>query len=355
VSRRSLLTLVLAGLLLPGSALAADEPMPSPVPQAVASTGADASAMASLQPVLAQPEVSDPVPGLDQPLPEPDFLVGDWELQAVPWNKLRLNGARAHAIPTVGPQDADGVPMRPLGPGGRLVYNPTVIAQQGMKRLDGYVQSGNRVHLRYARKYARVLDDLATGGRLRRWQPHDYDFGVHGSGWVNSNSHGLVLSFLSRFHALTDSPARLEAATRMVAALEQRPQNERWISLVTGGGYLWFEHWPDGLHDHTLNAHINALFGLYDYWVSTGSPLAEQYFLGGAQTVRDKLYRFRRKGDLSRYSLSVPRGSLHYHMTHIDQLRTLALMTGDGWFARQARLFERDERKWRAENRGGGG
>ena len=288
------------------------------------------------------------------PLPEPDFVVGDWQLQLIDWEELRFNGGSVQPLRTQGPQDARGVPMRALGVGGRLVYNPTVIAQQGMKRLDSYVQSGKREHLRYARKFADVLDRLATGNRQRRWQPHDYDLGVHEAGWVNANSHGLVLSFLSRYHELTGAPERLESARQLMAALEQRRKNQRWISLVTDAGYLWFEHWPDGRHDHTLNAHLNALFGIYDYWRVTGSPVAEQYVLGGAQTVRDKLYRFRRKGDLSRYSLSETEGSLHYHETHIDQLRTLARITGDDWFDRQADLFVRDERKWRAENRGGG-
>jgi hypothetical protein len=354
VTRRSFLVLLLAALLLPGAVLAADEPLSSPSPSTVGAVVVEASPGASLLPepvylIFGTSTVTA------QPLLEPDFLVGEWELQAVPWPRLRLNGGRALPIRTEGPQDDDGVPMRPLGPGGGLVYNPTVIAQQGMKRLDSYVQTGQRAHLRHARRFVRVLDELATGGRLRRWQPHDYDLGVHTSGWVNSNSHGLVLSFLSRYHAIAEAPERLEAAGRLLSALEQRPQNKRWISLVTGGGYLWFEHWPEGRHDHTLNAHINALFGLYDYWRLTDSPLAEQYFLGGARTVRDKLQRFRRKGNLSRYSLGSDKGSLAYHQTHIEQLRILGLMTGDDWFARQARLFERDERKWRAENRGGGG
>lgn len=348
--------------------LAADEALPSASPPALAANAPDSSppaslgpAPASLGPVPASLEASlppfEPALASLEPaavLPEPDFLVGDWELQVVPWNKLRLNGGSSHSIPTAGPQDADGVPMRPLGPGGRLVYNPTVVAQQGMKRLDSYVQTGERAHLRYARKYADVLDKLARGNRYRRWQPHLYDLGVHEAGWVNANSHGLVLSFLSRYHIVTGAPRRLEAASLLMAALQQRRENNRWISLVTNGGYLWFEHWPEGRFDHTLNAHINALFGVYDYWLATGSSVAEQYFLGGARTVRDKLYRFRRKGDLSRYSLSAAEGSLHYHETHIDQLRTLALMTGDRWFAKQARLFERDERIWRAQNRGGG-
>ena len=124
--------------------------------------------------------------------------------------------------------------------------------------------------------------------------------------------------------------------------------------MSPAAGYIWFEHWPDGRNDHTLNAHLNALFGLYDYWRVTGSPLAEQYFLGGAKTVRDKLYRFRRKGDLSRYSLSwrrrlaaLPRDT-HRPAAHPgqDDRRQVVRPAGRPVRARRG--------GWRAENRGGG-
>jgi hypothetical protein len=286
------------------------------------------------------------------PLPELDFQVGAWELRKVAWGNMRLNGGSVLPAETVGPQDAKGVPMRPLGRFGRLVYNPTVLAQQGLKRLDSYVQTGDKYHLRQARKYAEALKRTSDGGRKRRWQPHWYDLGVHDSGWVNSNSHGLTLSFLSRFHQVTGAKGKLEQARLLFNAFLQRPGNQRWFSNVTAAGYVWFEHWPDGTKDHTLNAHMNAMFGLYDYWQASGDPLAEQYFLGGAKTVRDKLHRFRRKDQLSRYSLAGPKGSLHYHDTHVSQLRILARMTGDRWFERQADRFEKDESAWKVAFRG---
>jgi hypothetical protein len=344
--RRRLLLLIalVATTLPPAVAVAVDDVVPEATATPfVLTSPAETPAAAGTAPE-ATPE----------PLPDPDFIVGDWELQKVPWRQLRLNGGPILPLETAGSQDGNGVPMRPLGPGGQLAYNPTVLAQQGMKRLDSYVQSGNPVHLRQARKFADVLADISSGNRTRRWQPHAYDLGAHDGGWVNANSHGLVLSFLARFTAVSNAPRRLAEAGRLLAAYEQREDNKKWFATVTNGGYLWFEHWPGGRFEHTLNAHLNAMFGLYDYWLVTGSPLAEQYFLGGAATVRDKLHRFRRKNELSRYSLSGTVGSLHYHETHIHQLRALARMTGDKWFARQADRFERDEEAWRAANRGTG-
>ncbi len=287
-------------LSLPGAA-AAQAPSPSDAPVA-ASAAPEASPTAGVTPAPdAELTVSPDVAAAS--LPEVDFLLGDWELQKLRWKDLRFNGGTPLGLKVEGPQDRQAIPMRPLGPGGSLVYNPTVLAQQGMRRLDTYVVTGNKHHLRQARKYADKLEQLSDGGKRRRWQPHWYDLSVHESGWVNSNSHGLTLSFLSRFHEISGSSERLEQAELLLAAFEQRPRNQRWFSDVTAKGYIWFEHWPDGRNDHTLNAHLNALFGLYDYWRVTGDPLAEAYFLGGAKTVRDKLDRFRRKDDLSRYSL----------------------------------------------------
>ena len=134
--------------------------------------------------------------------------------------------------------------MRRFGTGKKLVYNPTVLAQQGMKRLDAWRQNGDPAHLRMARKIATKLDEIALEVRLRRWQPHEYDLIEQESGWVNANSHGLVQSFLSRFSALTGRAGRLKDARHMMAAYDQRPGDPRWFTMVTRTGYLWFEHWP---------------------------------------------------------------------------------------------------------------
>jgi hypothetical protein len=313
-----------AVLLIPSSALAADQRPETSV------------ATAAMSGTALRPAAK-----------ETRFKVGKWRLQSVPWRKLPLNGGPPMPVETVGLQDAQGIPMRRFGPDKQLVYNPTVLAQQGMKRLDAWRATGDKAHLRAARKILRKLDEIATG-RDRRWQPHAYDLLEQEAGWVNANSHGLVLSLFSRYVSLLGADTRLRDARRLMAAFEGRRGDRRWFTDITPKGLIWFEHWPKGIGVHTLNAHMNALFGLYDYWSLTGSRKAQRYFLGGARTVRAKLDRFRRKGNLSRYSLGSSGASLHYHHTHIRQLRALARMTGDDWFARQAKLFVHDEKVWRA-------
>jgi len=369
LSRRTSLAAALCLVLaLPFTAVAQETAAPSPSVSPSASPAASAvpvEASPAPWPTLAASPVPSPPPSAEPTLAEPtvgetvevsaelDFKVGKWKLRKVRWKDLRINGGGLMPVETVGPQNNKGVPMSPLGRSGNLIYNPTVVAQQGMKRLDTYKRTGNKVHLRQARKYADLLERISEGGKKRRWQPHRYGYGVHKAGWVNSNSHGLTLSFLSRFYQLTGAKDKLEQARLLFEAFRQRPQNQRWFSLVTNAGYIWFEHWPDGTNDRTLNAHLNAMFGLYDYWIATGDPLAKQYFLGGAKTVRDKLYRFRRKGNLSRYSLADTDGTVHYHETHILQLRILAKMTGERWFRRQAHKFKRDGEVWKDKYRRG--
>jgi hypothetical protein len=190
-------------------------------------------------------------------LPKIGFRMGHWQLQPVEWQHLRLNGGKPMLVKTEGPSDELGIPTRPLGERKSMVYNPTVLAQQGLKRLDSWQQTGARVHLRYARKIREKLDELAIMNRARRWQPHQYERGGHSVGWVNANSHGLVLSFLSRYHKLTG----LLRASERPAPASLLPRAQGRPALVHHGdasGHVWFEHWPSGKFVHTLNGHINA-------------------------------------------------------------------------------------------------
>ncbi len=343
--------LVLVMALIPSLSSGAESASPSPSPVAVPSPSA---AAASVDPG-ASPQV-DISPGPVETAWQPDFRVGDWELHKLPWEKRRLGSVAPIPAKTIGPADKKDVPLRPLGRSGAMVYNPTVLAQQGLKRLDAYQQTGKSVHRRVARNIAAVLDKISTNGKQRRWIPHGYSSAEEKlrPGWVNANSHGLVLSFFSRYHELFGTADKLQTAAELLPAFQQRPGDKRWFATVTEDGLLWLEHWPNGKHVHTLNAHLNAMFGLYDYWLETQDPVAEQYVLGAALTVREKLYRFRRKGRLSRYSLSRDLATVHYHRTHIEQLRVLARITGDKWFKRQADAFARDQRKWQANGRGRG-
>ena len=39
-----------------------------------------------------------------------------------------------------------------------------------------------------------------------------------------------------------------------------------WVAHVDPRRYLWLEHYPRRKPDHVLNAHLHAIFGIYEYW-----------------------------------------------------------------------------------------
>lgn len=273
----------------------------------------------------------------------------DWSLRIVPWRYLRMNGLPILAARTRAPADADGVPLQRWRDG-RLVYNPTVLAEHGMRRLDSWLRTGRKVHLDRALAIADRLDHQAIIRGDLRWQPHRYDHDSQelDGPWVNSNSHGLALSFYSRFYQLTDRPRFRRTADALFRAYQrlETATTPRWFATVYPDGHLWYEHYPEGRQLGVLNAHLNAAFGLYDYWRITGSGEAADAFRAALTTANEEFSEFRRPRRLSAYSLVHPHFSLGYHRTHRQQYRLAARMTGDGIFARKARILWEDERAW---------
>jgi hypothetical protein len=244
-------------------------------------------------------EPHDPSPGsVAAALVEPAYLVGDWDLRQVRWKHLLYAGGPAPPTLTRLPRDTEGLPIRGLDEDGAGIYNPAVLAEVGMRYLHGYRKTGMWIYRRRANDIADKLDEIARI-RGKRWQPHKYDRSGLTKGWVNANSHGLVMSFFSRYHLLTGREAMLTTAASLLPAFANRPVDARWFTMVTRKGNLWFEHWPDGRKKHVLNAHLNMLLGLYEYWRESDSAEAERLLQGGLRTVREEFYRFRRVGKLS--------------------------------------------------------
>jgi len=106
------------------------------------------------------------------------------------------------------------------------------------------------------------------------------------------------------------------------------------VSLTDRNGYLWLEHYPNGRRDHHLNAHLHAVFGLYEYWQVTRSPVARLLLEGAITTMRDRAGRFRRPGRPSFYSSRTKTVIASYHEIHVWQLRLLGEVTGDAYFTR---------------------
>jgi hypothetical protein len=274
---------------------------------------------------------------------DPDYRVESFDLAPQPWAWRVFNGLPALRVRTRGPHDADGVPLF-RWTDGLLYYRPGQVAGNGMRHLDLYRRQGSSAHLAQARRNARVLLRLARHARHAWWLPTWFDYKAEGlrAPWYDSHAQGWALSFFVRMYRVTGRRIYRQAADRVFASfLRLRRSQSPWVSDVVHG-YLWLEHYPNGVSRRVLNAHLHAIFGLFEYWELTRALRARRVLEGAITTMRRNVSRYRRPGLASRYALSSNHGIVKYHGIHIWQLRLLARISGASYFARVADRFEHD-------------
>lgn len=318
-----LLTLGLAMSLLAGGSVSEASARLSAAPPA---PPAPPAAPAPIAP--ARTIALDPVP----------YRVHTFNLQSLTWDQLWTNGGPISGYAAGGHKDADGIPMRKWIDG-KYYYTPVKIAIEGIVRLDSYVRTGNDPgYIPTLRKLDNKLRELAvvSGDAWFLPMPFDFNRGKLKAPWYNAMAQGYALSFFVRMYRVFGDPADLDAANAIFRSFQiLGPISGPWVSQVVNGD-LWLEHYPNGKYLEVLNAHMHALFGLYDYWQQVGTPESRQILEGASTTMRRDLHLFRRIGKTSRYCLVNPVYSLHYHWLHIRQVRELALVTADSFFDRFA-------------------
>jgi len=130
---------------------------------------------------------------------------------------------------------------------------------------------------------------------------------------------------------------------------------ESFLRSVDQGGVLftdsrsdvWIEEYLVDPPTHILNGMIWALWGVYDYFLATGDPSAQQLFNKVVQTLIRNLARY----DLGFWSLYEQSGtrlkmvaSPFYHRLHTVQLSIMHRLTGADIFREYAHQWENYER-----------
>jgi hypothetical protein len=246
-------------------------------------------------------------------------------------------------LPAPGPRDAEGVPRYQVGD--RLYYRPGALAINGMKRIDAYRDTGDVAQLEQALAQADRLRKHALTRRDAWWLPFWYDYLPAGqrAPWFNAMTQGLVLSFFVRLYRATGEELHLAAAERVFDSFLRLGQAaEPWVAYVDEQGFLWLEHYPVPRPDHVLNAHLHAIFGIYEYWQATRSTDARHLLNGAVTTMRRNVERYRRPGKVSLYGLRSRTPNPKYHEIHVWQLQLLAHITGDGYFDGMAARLRED-------------
>lgn len=256
-----------------------------------------------------------------------------------------------------GPYDAQGIPLLDyhgkIGP----QYNPIAIAQYGLGNYNLFCRNADpeqrRRSLAAADWLVANLERNSAG--LWVWH-HHFDWRYRTplkAPWYSALAQGQGISLLVRAHKETGDSAYSEAARKAFGPFLQTPA-EGGVSYGDSDGNIWLEEYIVSPPTHILNGFIWASWGIYDYFLATGSSDAKQLFDQTVQTLESNLRRYD-TGHWSLYELSDTRprmvASPFYHWLHIAQLRVMERLTGRDVFGRYAERWDGYRSRWRNRTR----
>jgi hypothetical protein len=285
------------------------------------------------------------------------FQTSGFRLFDLPDAKLPYASGRAPRMDTK-PHDSAGVRKKIIN--GRTYDHPVAQAQWGIANVNSYRATKDAFYLRRAIANGQRL--IATRVVVQTPQgpawffKYPFDFALHSgtafterAPWYSGMAQGLAISLFARLVKADPAGAKAwrTAATAGYRSFLVRPSaNAPWVVHADAGQHLWLDEYPVGSRpgqaDLTLNGHLFAAFGLYEYHRLTGSADAQRLFDGALTTVVKYLPTFRTPGWLSRYCLAHVVRSAGYHRIHVAQLRWAYQMTHAGGLGRDSELLDVD-------------
>jgi len=168
-----------------------------------------------------------------------------------------------------------------------------------------------------------------------------YRFGGGRPAWVSGMVQGTAVQALARARRAFGAPRFGLGARRAVGAFEQAPPSGVAVREREGRHYLMYSFAP-GLR--ILNGNLQAITGLHDMAVLTGSRRAQRLFRSGERAARTAVARYD-TGAWSLYAAGGREASLGYHRLVDRFLGDLCRRTGRGAYCGAARRFRRYERE----------
>jgi heparosan-N-sulfate-glucuronate 5-epimerase len=238
-----------------------------------------------------------------------------------------------------GPHDAEGIPLLNYRGEIGVQYNPIAIAQWGLGNYNLFSRFGNA---EARRKFLLASDwlcqQLRQNSHGKQVWNHYFDWEYRErlkAPWYSGLAQGQGISLLVRAQAETGNPKYLESA-RLAFNAFQSSTETGGVVFTDKAGNIWFEEYIVNPPTHILNGFIWAAWGVYDYFLATGSREAIELFARATQTLRANLSHYD-LGFWSLYELSdtlLPMiASPFYHRLHIAQLRIMHRITSENAFA----------------------
>lgn len=238
--------------------------------------------------------------------------------------------------------DAVGIPMLnyrgAIGP----QYNPIAIAQWGLGNFNLFRRAGDtHAHEKFHLASDWLCDHLEPNAQGVQVWNHYFDWEYRStlkSPWYSGLAQGQGISLLVRAHDETGNTKYLNSAQLAFQSFLTDTESGG-ITFTDHGGNFWFEEYLVSPPTHILNGFIWAAWGVYDFFLATGSQEAKRLFEGAVQTLKFNLDHY----DLGFWSLYEQAGtrlpmiaSPFYHRLHITQLRIMHRLTGESLFEHYA-------------------
>jgi heparosan-N-sulfate-glucuronate 5-epimerase len=245
-----------------------------------------------------------------------------------------------------GHYDALGLPMLNYHGEIGLQYNPIAIAQWGLGNYNLFLRTDSA---QARKKFLLASDSLCdrleqNAGGVHVWN-HYFDWEYRRTlkaPWYSGLAQGQGISLLVRAYAETANPHYLDCAALAFRSFLVNADSGG-VTFTDTQGNIWFEEYIVSPPTHILNGFIWAAWGVYDYFLATGSADAVKLFAGAVKTLRGNLHCY----DLGFWSLYeqartvLPMiASPFYHRLHITQLRVMQRITSENIFAHYANRWE---------------
>lgn len=246
-----------------------------------------------------------------------------------------------------GPSDSEGIPLLNYHGEIGLQYNPIAIAQWGLGNFNLFCRArGSRPCRKFILASDWLCNNLKPNAHGVHVWTHNFDWEYRQrlkKPWYSGLAQGQAISLLVRAHEETRDPTYLHIAKRAFSSF-LAGIDSGGVQFTDEGGDVWFEEYVVSPPTHILNGFIWAAWGVYDYFLATGSKEAISLFAGAVKTLRQNLDRY----DLGFWSLYEQSGtrlpmiaSPFYHKLHVTQLRIMHKITQEEVFREYADRWER--------------
>jgi len=174
-------------------------------------------------------------------------------------------------------------------------------------KADGLYTAGPAAYAQMESLLAQMIPLAVNRGGGPVWEYY-FQFGGGKAPWTSAMSQGTGIEALTRAYLATKDPSYLQLAHEALALFTAPPPIGVRVATPLGARYVQYTFTPG---TSIINAFLQSLIGLYDYWQVSGDPLAQQLWSAGDAEAEAEVPNF----DTGAWSLYQPgvEDTLSYH------------------------------------------